>query len=102
MAGKERLKGMPKMNAATLPVQAPVQGKGIATKVAKAINLPYFSALPKNLFLVLIKSQLKNLLNSFEFFIKKDEIGSSNQRRKTTGNKFPKKEIIKVVTIGNL
>jgi hypothetical protein len=58
--GRAFLKGMPKRKAHKEPVQAPVKGRGMATKITKAKSL-HFSNVFSCFFLVLVKSQLKNL-----------------------------------------
>lgn len=52
--------GMPKRKAAKAPVQAPVIGKGMATKTKRAIS-PYNSNFLECLRCVRLKSQKKNL-----------------------------------------
>jgi len=59
--GRAFLNGMPKRKAQRDPVQAPVTGKGIATKIIKA-NSFHFSNFNWCFFLVLSKSQTKNRL----------------------------------------
>jgi hypothetical protein len=52
---------MPKINAAADPVQAPVTGRGIATKNNKN-KAPYFSNFSSVFRRVLLKSHSKNIL----------------------------------------
>jgi len=80
--------GRPKTKATKLPVHAPVKGKGMATKNNKAnsLNLSTFTLC---FFLVLSKSQLKNLSKSLKRLLRKFEIFPKNKRRKTTGKILP-------------
>ena len=88
---------MPNKKATIVPVQAPVKGKGIATKLTKAIS-PYFS-IPGLLFLlVLSKSQSKNLWKSLELSESHLETGPKNKSKNTIGTKFPKTEIKKAIS----
>ena len=57
--GKAFKKGMLNKKAIKAPVHAPVSGKGIATKVARA-RAPYFSIFALCFFLILSKSQERN------------------------------------------
>ncbi len=61
------LGGIPNNQAAMDPVQAPVIGKGIATKRNRA-RFPYFLICFDVLRLVLLKIQFKNLSNGGEYF----------------------------------
>ena len=59
--GKARLMGMPNTKAAKAPVQAPVKGKGIATKIIKAKSRQRSNFL-ECFRLVFSNNQLKNRL----------------------------------------
>ena len=78
------------------PLQPPVKGNGIATKVAKP-TAPYFSILELCFFLVFSKSQTKNLLKNADFLDNQLETGSKNKRMKMTGIKFPITETKKAI-----
>ena len=59
--GNASLGRMPNKNAHRAPVQEPVKGSGIATKITKA-NLPHFSNFFSLFLLVREKSQIKKRL----------------------------------------
>ena len=65
MLGNAYLNRIPNTKAATLPVQAPVTGKGMATKNNRN-NAPYFSYFSSCL-LVLLNSQEKNISKQRHF-----------------------------------
>jgi len=92
--GKATLNGKPKRKAAMAPLQPPVKGNGIATKITNPIS-SYFLIWSSTFFLVLLKNQFIIFLKKFDFFDKKFETGSKNNKRKNTGIRFPKKEIKK-------
>lgn len=64
------LGGIPNNQAAMDPVQAPVIGKGMATKRNRA-KFPYFLIWFDVFLLVLLKTQLRNLSNTEECFFAK-------------------------------
>ncbi len=89
--GKAFLKGTPKTKAATEPVQAPVTGKGIATKVMSA-KAPKILKRVSCFFLVLSKSQVKNLLKNTECSESHLETDSKKRSKKTIGKILPQTE----------
>ena len=94
ISDKAFFQGIPKRKAAIDPVQAPVTGNGMATKIIKA-SCPYFWYLPANFFLARSKSQEKNLLAVFDRLIKNSDTGPSSQSMKNAGKIFPITEIKK-------
>lgn len=88
MAGREYRRRMPKTNAAAQPVQAPVTGRGIATKGINAIA-PYFSYLASIFLRVLANSHAKNRSKRLECRRRNSETGPSKRRSGSTGTMFP-------------
>jgi hypothetical protein len=86
IAGKANRNLMPKRKAATLPVQAPVTGKGIMTNRTNP-KASYFSTKRERL-RVRENHQEKNLSNGLNL-LKNLETGPKNKRRGTTGIIFP-------------
>lgn len=82
------LKGMPNNQAAMDPVQAPVIGKGMATKMNKARE-PYFSIFLRVLRLVLSKTHSKNLSRRDEYFLARLVITSKPNNKIKTGIILP-------------
>ena len=60
--GRAFLKGIPKIKAAIAPVQPPIKGIGVATKIITAKFLPSFSNFDWWTERVWLKNQLKNWL----------------------------------------
>ena len=89
--GNAFLKGTPNKKAAIEPVQAPVKGKGIATKLINAIA-PYLFILLLVFLLVLSKTQEKNLAQILLFEESQFETGPKNKSKNTTGIILPKTE----------
>lgn len=90
--GKAIQKGIPNKKATIEPVQPPVTGNGKATKITKAIRVPYFNFLELYLSLVLFKNQLRNFSQILNFFEKYFKIGSKNKSKKITGTRLPATE----------
>ncbi len=71
------------------PVQAPVMGSGIATKITSAAESPYLAAPEVNFLRVRAKSQSKNFRHMLYRCISHRDTGSSNHRMNTTGIRLP-------------
>ena len=87
MLGNAYLNLIPNTKAATLPVHAPVTGKGMATKNNKN-NAPNFSYCSSCL-LVLLKSQEKNSSKQCHL-LKKIKKGLKYSNKNITGKILPK------------
>lgn len=89
MERKACLNSIPRRKATSAPVQAPVTGRGTATKSVRPI-LPYLSTvLPRRL--VRLKSHSRTLSNIF-ILLRYFDRGSRNKRRKGTGRRLPRNE----------
>lgn len=86
--GNAFLKGTANKKAATAPVQAPVKGKGIATKLIKAIS-PYLVILASLFLLVLSKSHAKKRLHILDFADSHLDTAFRKISKNITGTKFP-------------
>lgn len=99
--GKASFGEIPKTKDTNAPVQPPVPGKGIATKVISAIA-PNFLKRILCFFRVREKSHLKNFSQILELQLKNFEIGSRNHKIKITGIIFPKTDQKNAKNHGNL
>jgi hypothetical protein len=82
------LNGIPNNQAAMDPVQAPVIGKGIATKMNKAKG-PYFLIFFIVFLLVLSKTHSRNLSVGLEYFLARVVIASRPNSKIKTGMILP-------------
>lgn len=80
---------IPRRKATSEPVQAPLLGKWIITKITRKIS-PHMMNLCACLECVFLKSLSKKLSNHFEYFRRSCEIGSRSFRIKIATNMFPK------------
>ena len=94
MARKARQKGNPSRKARIAPVQAPVKGRGIATKIVSP-RVSYLSTIFP-LLLDRSNTQLIILSNSFTL-LKSLTMGSRNSNRKGTGNRLPARATTKAM-----
>jgi len=84
--------GISNKNEATDPVQAPVIGNGIATKIISA-HAPYLRYFFSNVFMTLLNHQLNNLSKNLNFELSQSATGFKNQTIKIAGTISPKIEI---------
>ena len=99
IAKKDFFFGSPNTNAASVPVHAPVTGRGIATKSVNAHG-PYFCTFVSSFLLVLSKSLSRSLSAYSECFRAYFDPFSKKIRRKYTGRMFPRMERNMAFAIG--
>jgi hypothetical protein len=98
---KPSLGFIPKRVLAKAPVQAPVMGRGIATKIANP-NLPHLAYSPENAFSVLLNHQSKNLLKKEKLADKYFCPYFKKYIKGNIGNKLPNIDKIMVLKYPNL
>ena len=91
---------IPNKKAIRQPVQPPLPGKGIETKIIRKIG-PYLSMEFLCLLWACANIFVKNLLKNFEYRINNLEIGPKSHKIKKQGIIFPKTAQKKVTSAGN-
>ena len=91
---KALFRGILNRNEAAAPVQAPVTGKGIATKIINA-HSPYFWYFFSNFLTTLLNHQLKNRSKILKCLLSQPDKGFKNQTINIAGIASPKTDITK-------
>lgn len=90
---------IPNKNATRLPVQPPLPGRGMATKIIKIIA-PYFLNEFSCFLRVFSKSLVKKRLKKVECFIKNEDIGPRIHTINKQGTILPNSPHIKALSAG--